>query len=147
MGLAAARPTNCKEDPRGASYDRDQLVHVPNCLFVPNVRLRSSESSRIHSSGLLLFGHYFQMWSWHRHLPDLLRQVWQEGSLAMTMCMRYRACLALASFSSLTRRLSCNDHVHEIPSLSCSRKFFKSYRHFWFLVLMAFLRLRQQKVT
>merc|ERR1711948_204879 len=97
-----SRPKNCKEDPRGAGYDRDQLVHVPNCLFVPNVRLRSSESSRIHSSGLLHFGHYFQMWSRHRHLPDLLRQVWQEGSLAMTMCMRCRACFALASFSSLT---------------------------------------------
>merc|ERR1712050_480594 len=83
-------------------YDRDQLVHVPNCLFVSNVRLLSSEGSRVHPSGLLHFGHYFQMRSRHCHLPDLLRQVWQEGSLAMIMCMRWRAWLDFASFSSRT---------------------------------------------
>merc|ERR1712203_1001552 len=100
VGLAAA--TWGKEDPRGASYDRDQLVHVPNRLFVPNVRLLSSEGNRVHPSGLLHLGHHFQMRSRHSHLPDLLRQVWQEGSLAMSMCMRWQAWLDFGSFSSRT---------------------------------------------
>merc|ERR1712014_504904 len=75
--------TNCKEDPLGTGYDRDQLVHVPNRLFVPNGRSHSSEGSRVHPSGLLRFGHYLQMRSRLGHLSDLLCQVWQEGSLAM----------------------------------------------------------------
>ena len=44
VGLAAA--TNCKNDPRGACYGRDQLVHVPNCVFDPNVRLVSFHGVR-----------------------------------------------------------------------------------------------------
>merc|ERR1712039_604185 len=100
-----SRPQNCKEDPRGAGDDRDQLVHVPNCLFVPNVRLLSSEGSCVHPSGLLYFGHYFQMWSRLGHLPDLLRQVWQEGSLAISMSLRCRAWRDFARFSSRTDTL------------------------------------------
>merc|ERR1712146_826414 len=44
----------------------------------------------------------FQMRSRLGHLPDLLRQVWQEGPLAMSMCMRWQAWLDFASFSSRT---------------------------------------------
>merc|ERR1712176_1333379 len=87
-----------KEDPHSAGDDGDQLVHVPNCLLVPNVRLLCSEGSRVHPSRLLHLGHYFQMRSWTCHLPDLVCQVWQEGSLAISMCVRWRAWLAFAFF-------------------------------------------------
>merc|ERR1711948_4046 len=108
VGLAAATASEADpqiaKKPRGAGHDRDQLVHVPNCLFVPNVRLRSRESSRIHS--------------WAIAVRTLFPNV--ESASSSTR----------SPTPSLARRLSCNDHVHEIPSLSCSRTFFKSYRHF-----------------
>merc|ERR1711976_459093 len=72
-----------QEDPHGASDDCDQLVHVPSCLLVPNVRLFSSESSRVHPGGLLHQRHYFQVRSWPGYLSDLVRQVGKESSLAI----------------------------------------------------------------
>merc|ERR1712174_164535 len=99
-----------KEDPRGAGYDRDQLVHVPNCLLVPNVRLLSSEGSRVHPSGLLHLGHYFQMRSRTCHLPDLVCQVWQEGSLAR---LGIRDLVCQVWQESLLARLGIRDLVDD----------------------------------
>merc|ERR1711862_361418 len=74
VGLAAAT----------ASDAGDQLVHVPSCLLVPNVRLFGSESNRVHPGRLLRQRHYFQVRSWLGYLSDLLRQVWKESSLAIS---------------------------------------------------------------
>merc|ERR1711976_634907 len=81
VGLAAA--TASEENPHGASYDCDQLVHVSNCLLVPNVRIFGSESSGVHPGRLLCIRHNFQVRSWLGHLSDLVRQVWKESSLAV----------------------------------------------------------------
>merc|ERR1712146_737074 len=72
-----------KEDWHSASDDGDQLVHVSNCVFVPNAWHFSCEGRGIHPAGLLRFRHYFQVRSRHRYLPDLLREVQQAVSLAM----------------------------------------------------------------
>merc|ERR1712226_426627 len=83
------------------SYDGDQLVHVSYCVFVPNARNFGGKSSGVHPTGLLCVRHYLEMRSWHCHLPDLLCQIQQAVSLAMSMFMIWRA-LAFASFSSRT---------------------------------------------
>merc|ERR1712137_1458171 len=79
-----SRSRNCREDPHGASHDCDQLVHISNCLLVPNVRLFSSESSGVHPSGVLCVRHYFQVRSWFGYLSDLVRQVSKESPLAIS---------------------------------------------------------------
>merc|ERR1711920_1107373 len=111
-------PRNRKEDWHSASDDCDQLVHVSNCVFVPNAWLFSGEGHCVHPDGLLCLGHYLEMWSWPCHLPDLLRQIQQAVSLAMSMCMEI-----------------------------AWRSLFKSHGHFYFLSLMSFRRFEQQQVT
>merc|ERR1712066_939904 len=89
-------PRNRKEDWHSASYDGDQLVHVSYCVFVPNARHFGGKSSGVHPIGLLRFRHYLQVRSWHCHLPNLLCQIQQGVSFAMSIS------LAFASFSSRT---------------------------------------------
>merc|ERR1711879_523214 len=85
VGLAAA--TASEADPviaakiDGPGYDRDQLVHIPNCVLVPNARLLGSEGRGIYSDGILRVGHHFQVWSRLSDLPNLLRQVQQAKPL------------------------------------------------------------------
>merc|ERR1712176_643071 len=74
-------------------------------VFVPNARNFGGKSSGVHPTGLLCVRHYLEMQSWHCHLPDLLCQIQQAVSLAMSMFMIWRA-LAFASFSSRTD--TCN---------------------------------------
>merc|ERR1712217_463834 len=91
-----------KEDWHSASDDCDQLVHVSYCVFVPNARLFSGEGHCVHPDGLLCLRHYLEMRSRPCHLSDLLRQVQQGVSFAISMCMRCRVWLGFASFSSRT---------------------------------------------
>merc|ERR1711870_69361 len=85
------QPRDREEDWHSASDDGDQLVHVSNCVLVPNAWHFSCEGRGIHPAGLLRLRHYFQVRSRHRHLPDLLREVQQAVSLAMNSRMIWRA--------------------------------------------------------
>merc|ERR1712217_982801 len=80
------QPRNRKEDWHSASDDRDQLVHVSYCVFVPNAWLFSGEGHCVHPDGLL---------------PLILSR---------------NAGLALSSIRSRTPNpassISCNEHVH-----------------------------------
>merc|ERR1712046_3519 len=96
------QPRDRKEDWHSASDDGDQLVHVSNCVLVPNAWHFSCEGLGIHPAGLLRFRHYFQVRSRHRHLPNLLREVQQAVPLAMTVCMKLRRWHHFADFSSRT---------------------------------------------
>merc|ERR1712113_279735 len=84
-----SRSTDCKENPHSASYDSDQLVHVSNCLLVSNVRIFRSQSSCVHPGRVLCFRHHLQVRSWLGYLPDLVRQVWKEGSLTVSVQRSY----------------------------------------------------------
>merc|ERR1712039_1159045 len=84
------QPRDRKEDWHSTSDDGDQLVHVSNCVLVPNAWHFSCEGRRIHPARLLRFRHYFQVRSWHRHLPNLVREVQQAVSLAVNVCMKRR---------------------------------------------------------
>merc|ERR1712050_446349 len=99
------QPRDRKEDWHSASDDGDQLVHVPNCVLVPNAWHFSCEGRGIHPAGLLRFRHYFQVRSRHRYLPDLLREVQQAVSLAMNVCRKRRGWHHFADFSSRTDTL------------------------------------------
>merc|ERR1712056_79168 len=96
------QPRDRKEDWHSASDDCDQLVHVSNCVLVPNAWYFSREGRGLHPAGLLRVRHYFQVRSRHRHLPDLLREVQQAVSLAMNVCMKRQGWHHLADFSSQT---------------------------------------------
>merc|ERR1712066_284116 len=100
------QPRDRKEDWHSASDDGDQLVHVPNCVLVPNAWHFSCEGRGIHPAGLLRFRHYFQVRSRHRHLPDLLREVQQAVSPAMNMYKKRRVWHHFADFSSRTDTFS-----------------------------------------
>merc|ERR1712176_1647553 len=67
-------------------YDGDQLVHIPNCVLVPNARLFSSQGRGVYSIGILRIRYYLQVRSRPRDLPDLLRKVKQAKLVAMSIC-------------------------------------------------------------
>jgi len=90
VGLAAA--TASEADPQIAKkiHTAQVMTVISWCTYpivylFPNVRLFCSQSSGVHSSGLLHFRHHLQMRSRLGYLPDLLRQVWQESLVAMIL--------------------------------------------------------------
>merc|ERR1719291_853800 len=62
-----------------------QLVHIPNCVLVPNARLLGGQGGGIYPAGILRVGHHFQVRSWLGDLPDLLREVQQAKPFAMSI--------------------------------------------------------------
>merc|ERR1712217_756994 len=44
-----------------SSYYGDQLVHVPNCVFVPDARLLGSRGSGVYPARILCIRYHFQV--------------------------------------------------------------------------------------
>merc|ERR1712146_113524 len=88
VGLAAATaseaPSDCIQDWHGASDDGDQLVHVPNCLFVPDARLLGSQGSGVYPARILCIRYHFQVRCGLGDLPDFLCQIQQAVLVAMS---------------------------------------------------------------
>merc|ERR1712107_452976 len=89
--------TDCKENPHSASYDSDQLVHVSNCLLVPNVRLFCSQSSCVHPGGVLCIRHHSSAelaWlSIRSRTPSLERRLSYSKRLAFLRLARLQCTL------------------------------------------------------
>merc|ERR1712203_338346 len=84
-------------------------VHLSYCVFVPNARHFGGKSSSVYPIGLLCVRHYLEMWSWHCHLPNLLCQIQQAVSFAMSTCMRCQAWLSLVFQVAQTLLISIVD--------------------------------------
>merc|ERR1712166_608592 len=67
-----------RKDPNCTGVDRDQLVHIPRCVLVPNDGHQCCTCRRRHSGWLLLLRHHLQVRCGNRDLPDLLREVQQR---------------------------------------------------------------------
>merc|ERR1712137_635807 len=111
LPLPASLTQNRKENWHSASNDSDQLVHVSYCVFVSYAWHFGGKSSGVHPIGLLCVRHYLQMWSWHCHLPNLLCQIQQAVSFAMSICMIWRAWLSLVFQVVQTLLISIGDVV------------------------------------
>merc|ERR1712151_1354462 len=77
------RPSDCRQDQDRTGDDRDQLVHIPNCVLVPHARCQRRTSSCLHPDGLLRVRHHLQVRCRLGDLPDLLRQIPEGGPLGM----------------------------------------------------------------
>merc|ERR1712084_90753 len=77
------RPSHCRQDQDRTGDDRDQLVHIPNCVLVPHARCQRRTSSCLHPDGLLRVRHHLQVRCRLGDLPDLLRQIPEGGPLGM----------------------------------------------------------------
>merc|ERR1712039_978256 len=80
-----------------ASNDVHELVHLPNCVLVSNVPLKSSKISGRHPIGLLRFRHHLQVRRGAGHLPNFLCQIWKEVSALVPLTLSRNAELALSS--------------------------------------------------
>merc|ERR1712083_746279 len=91
-----SRPSDRIEDWHCASNDRDQLVHLPNRVLVPDAWLLSSEGSCVHPVGILRLRCHFQMRRGLGDLSDLLCQIQQAILVAMSQPLHPFAKLALS---------------------------------------------------
>merc|ERR1711948_199033 len=111
------QPRDRKEDWHSASDDGDQLVHVSNCVLVPNAWHFSCEGRGIHPAGLLRFRHHFQVSTCSQCLAFQLRRPWYPSSWVIALPTSFPSAeSASLSTRSLTRSLassiSCSEHVH-----------------------------------
>merc|ERR1712070_998377 len=83
-----SRPRHQGKNQDGPGHDRDQLVHLSNRLLVPHAWHQRGESSGVHSSWLLRFGHHFQVWGWPCDLPNHLRQIEQSHAFALDVGLK-----------------------------------------------------------
>merc|ERR1712241_506536 len=85
VGLSAAkrgRPGDQRQNPICAGDDGDQLVHLPDCVPLPDAWDHRIQSCGGHPDRLLRLGYHFQVRCRPRDLPGLLCQVEQGRGLA-----------------------------------------------------------------
>merc|ERR1711869_83101 len=58
------------------------LVHIPDCVPLPDAWHLRCQCCGVHPDRLLRFRYHFQVWCWSRDLPGHLCQVEQNGRLA-----------------------------------------------------------------
>merc|ERR1711972_585709 len=73
------RPRSEPENRGGATHDGNQLVHLPSGLSFPDVGHLGVQGCRRHPDWLLRVRHHLKMWCWLIDLPNLVRQIEQNG--------------------------------------------------------------------
>merc|ERR1712014_370799 len=104
---------HCRQDPHGSALDGRFLVHLPDCLLVPDVRHRRQRGGGRHSNWLFHLRHHLQVWCWPRHLPDQCCEDKTRGGGRSCCQQNVRPC---SSFLFCVRRVSLqHDCDNEIP--------------------------------
>merc|ERR1712027_241864 len=95
------RPGDQRQNPNCAGDDGDQLVHLPDCVPLPDAWDRRIQRCGGHPDRLLRLGCHFQVRSRPRDLPGLLCQVEQGRGLA------WLSGLAVAPADQVRGELGC----------------------------------------